>query len=360
MTRILMCGPFSLSGGVSNHTKNLIKHLSLLGADIIFFNFHNKNPSSSKSSPITKTYRRTIGLLLEIILHKNEYDLIHIQTSGGITSFISSITGSLASKVVNKKLIVTFHHSNTEEFVDKYKFVFGFVLGHLEKMVLVSKKQKDFISIKFPKYLDKLIVIPNGYDSSLFYPMDVQECRNRLNLPKDKKIIYNISNLIEVKGHKYLIKAMGNIVNYRNDVLCVIVGRGELKNDLESQIEKLGLEDYVKLLGWKPEEDVPIFMNACDFFVHSSLKEGNPTVMFESLGCGKAYVGTSVGGVPEIINSEKFGLLCEPENPDKLAELILIGLDTHWDSEDIMEYSEIFSWSNISKKTLKCYDEVFN
>ena len=283
-----MCGPLSLSGGVSNHTKNLNKHLSLLGTEVFFFNFCNNTSSNSIISPIIKTYKRTLGLLLEIASHKNKYDLIHIQTSGGMASFMSAISGSLASNIVNKNLIVTFHHSNTEGFVEKYRLVFGFVLKNVSKMVLVSNKQKEIISDMYPEYSDKLVVIPNGYDSSLFYPMDVQECRNLLNLPQNKIIIYNISNLIEVKGHKYLIKAMENIVKYRKDILCIIVGRGDLKNDLENQIKKSGLEDYVKLLGWKPDEEIPIYMNACDLFVHSSSKEGNPTVMFECLGCGKA------------------------------------------------------------------------
>lgn len=76
-------------------------------------------------------------------------------------------------------------------------------------------------------------------------------------------------------------------------------------------------------------------MNACDVFILPSLSEGNPTVMFECLGCGKPFVGTKVGGIPEIINSEDYSLLCEPANPKELAEKILIALDKGWDNEKI-------------------------
>lgn len=357
MLRVLMCGPLSSSGGVSNHTKNLIKHLSLLDIEVIFFNFYNNTPSIMVS-PIIKTYRRTVGLFLEIILQKNKYDLIHVQASGGLASFLSAITGSLASSIVNKNLIVTFHHSNTEAFVEKYKLLFGFVLKYSSKMILVSNKQKEFILEKYPRYAKKLIMIPNGYDSNLFFPMDVKECRNSLNLPQNKKILYNISNLIEVKGHEYLIKAMENIVKYRNDVLCIIVGKGDLKNSLENQIKKSGLEEYVKLLGWKPEEEVPIYMNACDFFVHASLKEGNPTVMFECLGCGKAYVGTRVGGVPEVINSEDYGLLCNISDVSDLERIISNALNKKWDSKKIRQYSELYTWHKISLETSKLYESI--
>ncbi|KKH29916.1 glycosyltransferase family 4 protein [Methanosarcina mazei] len=358
MIRVLMCGPQADSGGVANHTKSLIKEFSSLEVSLIFYNFSKGNSSNLNWGYAKKTYRRTIGLLFEAILRKDKYDLIHVQTSGGLSSFLSSITGSFASKIVNKKLVITFHHSNTEEFVDKYKHIFKFVLRFSDRMILVSEKQKKYISNVFPEYSSKLVVIPNGYDADFYYPRDIDDCRIKLDLPHDKKIIYNISNLIEVKGHKYLIKAMKSIVQERNDVLCVIVGKGYLVDQLESQIEVEGLQDYVKLVGWKPDDEVPIFMNACDFFVHASLKEGNPTVMFECLGCGKPYVGTRVGGVPEIITHKDYGLLVEPGNPQDLAEKIMDALNKNWNKTKIISYSAQFTWENISRQTLDVYNKI--
>lgn len=84
-------------------------------------------------------------------------------------------------------------------------------------------------------------------------------------------------------------------------------------------------------------------MNACDLFVLPSLSEGNPTVMFECLGCGKPFIGTKVGGIPEIIVSDDYGLLCEPANSEDLAEKILIALDKEWDEEKIRNYAKQFT-----------------
>ena len=64
--------------------------------------------------------------------------------------------------------------------------------------------------------------------------------------------------------------------------------------------------------------------------------------MFECLGFGKPFVGTKVGGVPEIITSEDYGLLCEPAN-SKLVEKILIALDNEWNDEKIRKYAERFA-----------------
>lgn len=201
-------------------------------------------------------------------------------------------------------------------------------------------------------------VIPNGFYSNFFYPKGLNYCRKTLDLPVDKKIILTVGYLVEVKGHQYLIKAMSEVIKHRKDVLCIIVGSGELKNNLERQIKKEGLENFVKLVGGRPHNEIPDWVNACDIFVLPSLNEGNPTVMFECLGCEKPFVGTRVGGVPEIIISEDYGLLAEPASPKNLAEKILIALDKAWNYEKISKYAAQFTWEKIAKETLTVYQHV--
>lgn len=136
---------------------------------------------------------------------------------------------------------------------------------------------------------------------------------------------------------------MKRITEKREDVLCFIGSSGPLKDELQSKIEELNLQNYIKLIGFIPDNLLPIWMNACDLFVLPSLSEGNPTVMFECLGCGKPFIGTKVGGIPEIIVSDDYGLLCEPANSEDLAEKILIALDKEWDEEKIRNYAKQFT-----------------
>ncbi|GAH34690.1 unnamed protein product, partial [marine sediment metagenome] len=134
---------------------------------------------------------------------------------------------------------------------------------------------------------------------------------------------------------------------------------GTLMKDLKSQIKKLRLEDYVKLIGSKPHDEIPLWMNAANIFVLPSLNEGNPTVMFEALGVGLPFIGTNVGGVSEIIPSEDYGLICEQANRKKLAEKILIGLDKEWDRDKILEYAKRFTWEKIAKEIIKIYLDCY-
>jgi glycosyltransferase involved in cell wall biosynthesis len=190
--------------------------------------------------------------------------------------------------------------------------------------------------------------------------MDMQECRRSLRLPENKKILVNVAKLYDaVKGHEILIRAMQEVTTKRDDIVCYIVGDGELRTSLEKLITELHLEHSVKIVGAKPHHDIPAWINAGDVFVLPSLQEGNPTVMFECLGCGKPFIGTRVGGIPETISSDTYGLLCEPGNVQELADTILASLSREWDREAISAYSKQFTWEKIAREILGVYAQVY-
>ena len=281
-----------------------------------------------------------------------EFDLIHSQFT-----WSAGYAGAKLKEKYNVPFIVTAHGYDIYDLPfrdEEWKERIEYVLNSADYIIAVSNSNLKCIkklNVKTP-----VKVIPNGFRSDLFYPRDSENCRKILNLPINKRIILTVGNLEEVKGHKYLIEAMQEVVKHKKDVLCIIVGSGKLKNKLENQIGKSGFENSVKLVGGRPHNEIPIWMNSCDVFVLPSLSEGNPTVMFEALGCGKPFVGTKVGGVPEIITSEDYGLLCEPANPEDLAKKILTALDKEWDREKIRVYAEQFTWERIARRVIEVYE----
>ncbi|MEA3422002.1 MAG: glycosyltransferase, partial [Acidobacteriota bacterium] len=200
--------------------------------------------------------------------------------------------------------------------------------------------------------------IVNGYDPHKFKPIPMNEARERLGLEKKRKIILNISRLHEEKGQKYLIETIKKVLEHRKDVLCIIGGSGPLKDKLERQVNDLNLQDHVKLIGFIPDELLSIWMNACDLFVMPSLSESFGVVQIEAMACGKPVVATYNGGSEEIITYEDYGLLCEPADLDKMAEKILIALNTDWDGGKILEYAKRFTWENVAMKIMEVYESV--
>jgi len=353
---VLMVGPLAKSGGVANHTEYLVRSLDNFNIPVILYNSSFGGEIPRIIINIIKIHRRTFGMFYISIKNRKSFNIIHIQASGGLPGFLNAITGVFVSSILRKKLIVTFHHSDTRKFVEKHKEIVGIVVNMAKSFILVSNQQKKVFNNAF-KDVNKIHVIPNGYDPILFRPINTSSVRKELDLPPDRKILVNIANLEEYKGQKYLIKAMKCVLATRDDVMLYIVGQGSLERNLQSLIDKHGLQNNIILAGGnKPREEIPLWMNACDLFVLPSLSEGNPTVMFEALGCGKPFVGTNVGGIPEIIINEKLGILVEPRDVNGLAEAILLALDTKWDRDYILKYAKQFTWNKIAERIMEVYE----
>ena len=179
-----------------------------------------------------------------------------------------------------------------------------------------------------------------------------------MNLPPEKKIILTVGHLAGVKGQKYLIDAMQEVIMHDKNVVCIIIGNGKLKEKLKNQIKKLELDDHVKIVGGKSHDEIPMWMNACDVFVLPSLRESFGIVQIEALICGKPVVATFNGGSEEIIINEKFGILVDSKNSDELANAILKAIDNEWDKDYISNYAKQYSWNMVAEKIIGVYDEL--
>lgn len=354
---VLMVGPFTKTGGVATHTKSLKKAMGDRDLNLLVYNSSFEGEFPKIVVNIIKIYKCTFGMFWFSIKRRKSFEIAHTQSSGGLPGFLNAITGVIVSSAFRKKLIVTFHHGNAKRFMSKHKKIVKFVFNRADRFILVSNSQKKSFAETFSN-TDKIRIIPNGFDSNLFYPISKNLQREKLMLPTDKKIILSIGNLVPEKGHKHLIRAMEKIVEKRKDTLLIIIGSGHLKRDLENQTKNLNLQDYVRLVRLKPHSEIPLWMNACDVFVLPSLVEGNPTVMFECLGCGKPFVGTNVGGIPDVITNEKLGIIVEPKDVEGLTKAILKALDTKWDKDYILSYAKQFTWEKIAEKIMEVYDGI--
>lgn len=230
------------------------------------------------------------------------------------------------------------------------------VLNSADTVITVSNNNQK--CIEKLNVTTPVTVIPNGFRSDLFYPSKLEDCRNTLHLPLDRKIILSVGNLTDVKGQRYLIDAMAEVVREHTDILCLIVGRGELRSTLESRITSLGLNQYVRLVGGKPHTEIPTWMNACDLFVLPSLQESFGVVQVEAMACGKPVIATRNGGSEEIVIPWVNGALCDCADPHGLAKTIVAALDTSWDAGVIATGSERYTWTAIGTEILRRYQST--
>jgi len=283
---------------------------------------------------------------------KIKFDLIHAHFS-----WPAGYIGMKLKEKFNKKLVLTIHE-NRDWFLKEY-YSNNEILKEVWKKsdTIIRVNKQDIPLLK--KFNENSIYIPNGFESKLFKKLD-RDVRSELNIPKDKKVLLNVAQYkIVHKNQINLISAINELVKIRQDIVLYLIGEGDDRKKIQNKIRELNLQDYVKVTGSKSHDQIPLWMNVGDLFVLPSYSEGNPTVMFEALGCGLPYIGTNVGGVGEIINSDISGsIYSNPDNFFKLAELIANGLNEEWDYDKILNYSKSFTWENVVNKIILEYKKL--
>jgi teichuronic acid biosynthesis glycosyltransferase TuaC len=279
--------------------------------------------------------------------HHLHFDLIHAHFT-----WPSGYIGVRLKEKYGKPVITTIHENGDwfDQEVGMNHPLINTAWSGADALIRVNRKDVPVLK----HYNEQVYSIPNGF-SPAFHPIDTAVARERLGLSRDTKIIFTLGGLIQRKGFNYLIDAMEQIYNQRDDVLCFIGGAGPERGSLQGQIDRLRLGEKVKLLGSVPSDILPLRMNACDLFVLPSLSESFGVVQIEAMACGKPVVSARNRGSEGVIISDEHGLLVEPADPEDLAEKILVALDREWDSEAILEYAQRYTWENVVEEIVGVY-----
>jgi len=252
-------------------------------------------------------------------------DLVHAHGHVYMSSYLA---GKIAKKY-KKPFIVTQHNTfidykswlNTLEHLNDLT-IGKSVLKHADRILTVSKETMKYV-LRLGADKTKTSVMYNGVDTNCFHPVKKGESRKKLGLPKKRKIIFSARRLVYKNGIDTLIESAHLVARNNPDILFVVAGKGPSRKLIEDSIKELGIENNIKLTGFVPDELLPVYYNAADYFVLPSASgEGLPLVLFEAMACGLPVIATTVGGTPEIINHMKNGVLVPPRNPEAMAEAL--------------------------------------
>ena len=198
-------------------------------------------------------------------------------------------------------------------------------------------------------------VVPNVVDTSLFSPPAARRTRE-----DGRKHLLVVALLTPKKGIPYLLEALAQLGEKRNDFVLDIVGDGPNRAEYEKLTHKLGLQEIVRFHGMKTKQEVADFMKYCDIFVLPSLFETFGVVLIEAMACGKPLIATDIGGPNEIVTDE-VGRLVPPADSEALARTLDYMLDHYreYSSEALARYAqERYSYQAVGKKLDQLYRSV--
>jgi glycosyltransferase involved in cell wall biosynthesis len=203
--------------------------------------------------------------------------------------------------------------------------------------------------------------IPNGVDSSIFYPRNRETFRKKVNVSPKQKMIVSAGALIERKGHHHVLRAVSRLVAVGADVCLVIVGgtgrEGDFSATLKRMPAELQIENRVFFLGQVTPDQMAEAMSAADLFCLASSREGWPNVVHEAMACGTPVVATNVGGTPEMIPSATYGTVIPKDDQDALESAIKTALAATWDRDRICQWAHSRSWENVAGEVLELFQK---
>lgn len=264
----------------SNEEGAYCKEIRDLGGNIYKLDsFSNKHPF------------KNILNVIDIIRKNGNYDFIHLPMmfySGWLC--LAAYIAGIPNRIVHS------HNANEDTnssiFRKIYIVISRFLINKFSTIkISCGQRARNFLFGRNKKIIDETIILHNGIDITKFQNVSNKEVENlkyELGIDKDELVIGEVARFARQKNHIFYIDLANYLKENNIKAKIVLVGSGELKNNLEIKIKESKLEDYFILTGIR--NDINIFMNMFDVFCMPSIYEGFPVSVIESIASGTPCV----------------------------------------------------------------------
>ena len=303
------------------------------------------------------SYRSAVLPLVGRIQKEFDFDLVDLHWT-----YPDLPTGYAIKKKYKRKMIVTLR--GKEAFYNKQ----GFIRENLIKRFMSKANAIIGLSDELLRLARKAgyagnhcAIIRNGVDTSRFHYLDSMQCRRRLGLPLDKKILLSVGSLNYGKGFDRIIKGFSEIRCANRDWKLYIIGSegpaGDCRKSLSQLIDRMNLAGNTILKGTVSNQELVHWYNAADMFCLASRSEGTPNVLIEALSCGCPSVVTDVGSVKQVLTEQWQGVVV-PNSSEGIRKGLKSAVSCQWDRKWISDSMRQYDWDWCAKQVLSLYREL--
>lgn len=244
-------------------------------------------------------------------LKDNDIQIVHAQTR------VTQVLSFWIDKIYGIPFVSTCHGFFKPRF-NRIKFpCWG------RKVIAISEAVKTHLELDLKVKSKNIELVYNGLDIRK-YPgynsEQIAESKKWIGL-RQGPVIGNIARLSSVKGQNYLIEAMKKVAERFSDVQLLFVGDGKIKEDLVKQAADLGLNKNIIFI--PSIQDTSSVLALMDIFVMCSIQEGLGLSIMEAQAMGIPVIATNVGGIPELVENNKTGILVPPQDSASIARAII-------------------------------------
>ncbi len=250
-------------------------------------------------------------------IRKYKVDLIHSHLPG--QNFYSCVAGL----ITGTKTLVTYHGPIELEWSQNFRGrVRLWVVRNVADRVIVVCDLVKRLLMQMGFSSDRISLVYNGIDPNFVSDPCRKTLRHELNLEPAHKLVGMVANVRQSKGYEFYVKACAKVC--KDDPHVTFLAIGDVNEQLAIPIKalhaRLSLGDRFRFLGFR--SDVSEILKELDIFVLASTSEGMPLSILEAMAAGKPVVATNCGGIPEMLDHGRTGLLVPPADPDAISEAI--------------------------------------
>jgi len=233
--------------------------------------------------------------------------------------------GRIAAWLARVPVIIhTFHGHVFYGYFNKWKTAFYLFLERFlaklsTQIIVISRSQYEEIVFKYKiAPADKVTLMLLGIELERFLNIKKSSgLKKQLNLKPDSKLLAIIGRMVPVKNHLMSLLVLKKLIDENLPVHLLMVGHGELFDEIQLKTKELNLEEYVHFSGWSL--DIENTYADIDALLLTSLNEGTPITLLEAMASGVPMIATAVGGVTDLISDGQSGYLCEVNNIDEMV-----------------------------------------
>jgi glycosyltransferase involved in cell wall biosynthesis len=248
-------------------------------------------------------------------LKANSVDILHCHAHK------ATVYGTLAAWMACTPVVCAHVHGLNRSRTFRRRLINRILFRRIDLLLPVAQAVRQDILANVPSVdRSKVVVLENSIEFGKFADVTTtpSEARALLGLKEDAFVFGTIGRLAPTKGLEHLLGALALVRRDVTNAILIIVGRGPQEQEIRDMVRQMKLDDAVIFAGYR--RDVEQLIRGFDVFVMASIAEGMPRVILESMAAGVPCIATSVGGIPEILNSPDVGLLALPADADSLAE----------------------------------------
>lgn len=318
--KVLFATPYGgVPGGISRWAEHIVQYHDSVNDDVtldllpmgrsVFVNINSSIPYRIVTA--FKDYSSIIKDFQDRI-RKNQYDIMHLASSGSLSLLKDLYMLRLAH---NKKIkvLVHFHYGRIPELYKKNNWEWHLIQKVIKKadgVIVIDKLSYDtLIKIGF----SNIYYVPNPISPKVLSIVN----QNSGILRKPKHILF-VGHVVKTKGVYELVSACKEI----QGISLSLVGHANA--DVKSELERIAQGKWLQILGELPYEEVIKKMLSCDLFILPTYTEGFPNVILESMACGCVIIASRVGAIPEMLDADgqKCGILISPKSVIQIKKAI--------------------------------------